>query len=142
MLVNVSANRCGNERRREAGMSRNRYDYAGHADMIAVNVLISRGLRRVRMQRRLTLERMGAVLGMSASQLSRIENGKRAIGAPDSYADALEITTADLLALCPQCGYEPDPGWECGECGSARSVSRLLADAAAMIRQMRPAGKK
>jgi hypothetical protein len=103
-----------------------RNDFEDHADMIVTSLLASRGLRRLRIQRGLTITQMSALIGCSVGQISRVERGQRLAPPPAFLADRLEITEAQLMALCPVCAYQPAPGRTCQECGSSEGLTDLM----------------
>ena len=49
---------------------------------------------------------------------SRIENGERGTPDPAEAAAKLGVPLPDLIAPCPQCGYQPPHGYLCLRCGT------------------------
>jgi transcriptional regulator with XRE-family HTH domain len=107
-------------------MPRRTPDFESHIQMFTQTLLLSRGLRRIRRERELTLTEMGRLIDMSAGQLSRIENGIRVPADPGLIAEKLDVTADSLLALCPQCKYDPSPETTCQLCGSEISAHYIL----------------
>lgn len=52
------------------------------------------------------------------SRISRIENGERGTPDPAEAAAKLGVPLPDLIAPCPQCGYQPPHGYLCLRCGT------------------------
>jgi transcriptional regulator with XRE-family HTH domain len=75
-------------------------------------------LRRLRTERDMTLGEAAARFGLSKSELSRAERGERRPPPVADLAAAFGTTEADVLGTCPQCGYEPPPGFRCLRCGT------------------------
>ena len=84
-------------------------------------VVIARGIRRVRLERGLTMHAMAGLLGVHTSTVSRIESGKRQVRGHwkiHGIAALLGVPVEHLLAACPACGYEPPAGHQCMRCGT------------------------
>lgn len=86
------------------------------------DTLVRLGIRRIRLERGLTMREMGDLLGVHLSAVSRIESGQRhAIGwgrTPRSVAAMLGVSLPELLRVCPRCEYRPEPGYRCERCGT------------------------
>lgn len=96
----------------------------------ARDTLVARGMRRVRFERGLTLDEVARLLGCDRSKVSRIENGKRRAPAAEVVADMLGVPVIYLLMPCPQCRYDPAPGFLCLRCGTSAahtSVEKVRA---------------
>lgn len=78
---------------------------------------ISYGMRRIRLERGMSLAEAARVLKCSVSQLSRVERGQRWAD-PKVISAAYEVPANELLVPCPQCQYTPPPGFTCRECGA------------------------
>ena len=95
-------------------------------ELVAVVTDIARGIRRIRLERGMTMGEIGLLLGMHASTVSRIESGERwraLTRHTRSVADRLGVTPAYLLRSCPQCAYSPPMGYQCLRCGTASEQS-------------------
>jgi hypothetical protein len=83
---------------------------------------VALGIRRFRLERGLPMRAVGALLGVNASTISRIESGERRFGYllvnPRVTAALLGISVTDLLRPCQQCGYKPFAGYQCQRCGA------------------------
>ena len=80
---------------------------------------LARAIRRFRVEGRMTMGQMAALLGLDRSVISRIERGERSPAMrARGVAKALGITVEELLAPCPHCRYEPDAGYQCLRCGT------------------------
>jgi DNA-binding XRE family transcriptional regulator len=91
-------------------------------ELVAVVTDIGRGVRRIRLERGMTMGEIGSLLGVHASTVSRIESGERwrtLTRNARSVADLLGVTPGYLLRSCPQCGYSPPVGFQCLRCGTA-----------------------
>lgn len=88
---------------------------------LPLDTLVMLGMRRIRIERGLTMRQMGDLLGVHLSAVSRIESGKRrAIGrgrTPRSVAAMLGVSVSELLRVCARCEYRPEPGYRCERCG-------------------------
>lgn len=98
------------------------YANVEHVEMaLALDTLVMLGMRRIRIERGLTMRQMGGLLGIHLSAVSRIESGRRrAIGwgrTPRSVAAMLNVSVSELLRICPRCEYRPEPGYRCERCG-------------------------
>lgn len=83
---------------------------------------LARGVRRIRLERGLTLAQLGSLLGVHSSTVSRIESGQRwrgLIHEPQTVAALLGVTQTYLMRSCPQCAYAPPVGYRCLRCGTA-----------------------
>lgn len=103
------------------------YANTEHAEIaLPLDTLVRLGIRRIRMERGLTMREMGDLLGVHFSAVSRIESGKRrAVGwgrSPRSVAAMLGISLPQLLHVCPRCEYRPEPGYRCERCGMRHDV--------------------
>ncbi|HEY1625513.1 MAG TPA: helix-turn-helix transcriptional regulator, partial [Streptosporangiaceae bacterium] len=97
------------------------YD-SGHIEIaLDLETLVRLGIRRIRIERGLTMDQMGELLGVSTGTISRIESGKRhAIGwgrTPRTVAVLLGVELTELLRICVRCGYRPPDGYQCHRCG-------------------------
>jgi hypothetical protein len=97
-------------------------DDSGHAEIaLDLDTLVRFGIRRIRMQRGLSMQAMAELLGLHVSAVSRIESGKRhAIGwgrTPRTVAVLLGVEVSELLRICGRCGYRPPEGYQCHWCG-------------------------
>jgi DNA-binding XRE family transcriptional regulator len=97
-------------------------DDSNHVEMaFDLNALVRLGIRRIRIERGLSMNAMADLLGVHVSAVSRIESGKRhAIGwgrTPRSVAAMLGIEVRELLRVCRHCGYRPPDGCACQWCG-------------------------
>jgi DNA-binding XRE family transcriptional regulator len=84
-------------------------------------VVIARGIRRVRLERGLTMRAMAGLLGVHTSTVCRIESGNRQVRGHwkiHGIAALLGVPVEHLLAACPACGYEPPAGHQCMRCGT------------------------
>jgi DNA-binding XRE family transcriptional regulator len=91
-------------------------DDSGHDEIaLDLDTLVRFGIRRIRLQRGLTMDQMGELLGIDKSAVCRIESGKRhAIGwgrTPRSVAVLLDVEVSELLCICGRCGYWPPEGY-------------------------------
>jgi len=88
---------------------------------LPLDTLVMLGMRRIRIERGLSMRQMGDLLGVHLSAVSRIESGqRRAIGwgrTPRSVAAMLGVSISELLRICPRCEYRPEPGYRCERCG-------------------------
>jgi hypothetical protein len=97
-------------------------DGDAHVEMaFDVNMLVRLGIRRIRMERGLSMDQMAELLGVHGSAVCRIESGKRnAVGwgrTPRTVATLLGIDVPELLRVCEHCQYRPPVGWRCMRCG-------------------------
>jgi transcriptional regulator with XRE-family HTH domain len=97
-------------------------DDSGHVEIaLDLNALVRFGIRRIRIQRGLSMQAMAELLGLHVSAISRIESGKRhAIGwgrTPRTVAILLGVEVSELLRVCGRCGYRPPEGYQCHWCG-------------------------
>jgi DNA-binding XRE family transcriptional regulator len=97
-------------------------DDSSHVEMaFDLNMLVRLGIRRIRIERGLTMHGMAELLGVDVSAVSRIESGKRhAVGwgrTPRSVAAMLGVEVRELLRVCERCGYRPPDGYQCQWCG-------------------------
>lgn len=79
------------------------------------------GLRRTRLEFRLSMSEMATVLGVRVATVSRIESGDRQAlhWVPEAVAARIGIPVRELLQPCPRCRYAPHPGFLCLRCGCA-----------------------
>jgi transcriptional regulator with XRE-family HTH domain len=86
-----------------------------------LNTLVRLGIRRIRIERGLSMHAVAELLGVRVSAVSRIESGKRhAVGwgrTPRSVAAMLGVEVRELLRICEHCGYRPPDGYQCQWCG-------------------------
>jgi DNA-binding XRE family transcriptional regulator len=97
-------------------------DDNSHVEMaFDLDTLVRLGIRRIRLERGLTMHGMAELLGVDVSAISRIESGKRhAIGwgrTPRTVATLLGVEVQELLRMCEHCGYRPPDGYSCQWCG-------------------------
>jgi DNA-binding XRE family transcriptional regulator len=97
-------------------------DDSDHLEMaFDLNMLVRLGIRRIRIERGLTMHAMAELLGVHVSAVSRIESGQRhAVGwgrTPRSVAAMLGVEIRELLRICEHCGYRPPGGYTCQWCG-------------------------
>jgi DNA-binding XRE family transcriptional regulator len=97
-------------------------DDSSHVEMaFDLDTLVKLAIRRIRIERGLSMHGMADLLGVDVSAVSRIESGKRhAIGwgrTPRSVAAMLGVEVTELLRICGRCGYHPPPGYTCESCG-------------------------
>lgn len=88
-----------------------------HPQVSGASGRISYGMRRIRLERGMSLAEAARVLKCSVSQLSRVERGQRWAD-PKVISAAYEVPVSELLVPCPQCRYAPPPGFTCRECGA------------------------
>jgi transcriptional regulator with XRE-family HTH domain len=86
-------------------------------------VLAAHGMRRLRMERGLSLEQAGKLLGIHKSNVLRTERGERAVLPLSKIAGAFGVTEAEVLEPCPRCRYDPPAGYLCLRCGTSREAS-------------------
>jgi len=103
------------------------YANTEHAEIaLPLDTLVRLGIRRIRLERGLTMRGMGDLLGVHFSAVSRIESGQRhAIGwgrTQRSVAAMLGVSIPELLRVCPRCEYRPEPGYRCERCGMRHDV--------------------
>jgi DNA-binding XRE family transcriptional regulator len=90
--------------------------------MTPLDVLIARGIRRVRMERGWSMRDAAEMLSVNISTVSRIENGERRISRmwdTRTVASRLGVGVGYLLCAYPQCRYQPPSGYLCLRCGSS-----------------------
>jgi hypothetical protein len=97
-------------------------DDSSHTEIaLDLDTLVRFGIRRIRIQRGLSMHAMAELLGVHVSAVSRIESGKRhAIGwgrTPRTVALLLGVQTRELLRVCGYCGYRPPADSLCLRCG-------------------------
>jgi DNA-binding XRE family transcriptional regulator len=97
-------------------------DDDAHIEMaFDLDTLARLGIRRIRIERGLSMYAMAELLGVHVSAVSRIESGQRhAIGwgrTPRSVAAMLGVEVRELLRICEHCGYRPPDGYQCQWCG-------------------------
>jgi transcriptional regulator with XRE-family HTH domain len=87
-----------------------------------LNKLVRFGIRRIRIERGLSMHAMADLLGVNISAVSRIESGKRhAVGwgrTPRTVATLLGVEVRELIRVCEHCGYRPPAGCRCMRCGT------------------------
>lgn len=79
---------------------------------------VARGLRRIRLERGWHQRDVAALLGVSATTVSRIETGARRVRRVRDVAAQLGVAIGYLTRDCPQCGYAPPAGYQCLRCGT------------------------
>ena len=99
-----------------------RDDTGTHVEVaLDLDTLVRFGIRRIRIERGLSMEQMGELLGIDKSAICRVEGGKRhAIGwgrTPRTVAVLLGVEVRELLRVCGHCGYRPPAGCRCLRCG-------------------------
>jgi hypothetical protein len=97
-------------------------DDTGHIEIaLDLDTLVRFGIRRIRIERGLSMEQMGELLGIDKSAICRVEGGKRhAIGwgrTPRTVAVLLGVEVRELLRVCEHCAYRPPAGCRCLRCG-------------------------
>lgn len=92
---------------------------AAGAFAAAERELLARAVRRLRTERGMGLRAAGVLLGLNASNVSRLENGQRRPLPAERIAGAFGVTVAEVRAPCPQCRYRPSAGFQCLRCGTA-----------------------
>jgi hypothetical protein len=102
-------------------------DGSGHEEMaFDLGTLVRFGIRRIRIERGLSMHTMADLLGVHTSAVCRIESGKRnAVGwgrTPRTVAVLLEVDVRELLRVCEYCGYRPPTGCRCMRCGVQSAV--------------------
>jgi hypothetical protein len=91
-----------------------------------LNRLVRFGVRRIRIERGLSMHAMADLLGVNVSAVSRIESGKRhAVGwgrTSRTVAVLLGVDLPELLRICGHCEYRPPAGCQCTRCGMPSEV--------------------
>jgi len=82
-------------------------------------------MRRVRIERGITMHAMAELVDMHVSAISRIESGERGVSRRNAkyVAVCLGIAVTDLMRVCSRCDYRPDPGYLCVRCGMSGDVA-------------------
>jgi DNA-binding XRE family transcriptional regulator len=83
-----------------------------------VDPRIAWGIRRLRIERGWTQQRVALLLGCHHTRISRIESGERGTPSAEVVADLLATTVRYLLMPCPDCHGTPPRGYECLRCGA------------------------
>jgi hypothetical protein len=104
--------------------------WAGQHAAPAVGVpTVAAGMRRLRIERGMSLSEAGKLLFMNRGNVHKCESGVRHPPAAEYVAAAFSVTVAEVLAPCPHCVGRPPAGYECLRC----RASSPLADAAGSL---------
>jgi DNA-binding XRE family transcriptional regulator len=91
-----------------------------------LNRLVRFGIRRIRIERGLSMHEVADLLGVHTSAVCRIESGKRhAVGwgrTSRTVAVLLGVEIRELIRVCEHCGYRPPDGYTCDWCGMPSEV--------------------
>jgi DNA-binding XRE family transcriptional regulator len=83
-----------------------------------VDPRIAWGIRRLRVERGWTQQRVAQLFGCDHTRISRIESGQRGTPSAEVVADLLATTVSYLLMPCPDCDGKPPRGCQCLRCGT------------------------
>ena len=102
-------------------------DDPDHTEMaFDLNTLVRLGIRRIRIERGLSMHAMADLLGVHTSAVCRIEGGQRhAVGWGRTHrtvAILLGVEPRELLRICEHCRYRPPAGYRCMRCGMLGAV--------------------
>jgi hypothetical protein len=75
-------------------------------------------MRRLRLERGWTVREVAEKVGLNASQISRAETGLRRPMTVPVMCGVFGVDEAEVLAPCPNCTYQPPPGYRCLRCGT------------------------